>query len=52
MELETITGQDGIVWTRSADRKTLTASDGRTVLGNPEMPNDYLLTFAYPEPSE
>lgn len=49
MENETITGPDGVVWTRSADRKRLDAADGRVVLAHPTMSNEYLLTFAYPE---
>ena len=45
--METITGPDGIVWTRSEDGKTLTASDGRVVIGIPEMTTEYLLSVAY-----
>jgi hypothetical protein len=42
----TITDSTGLIWTRSADGTTLTCSDGRQVIGNPEMTNEYLLSCA------
>ena len=45
--METITGPDGRIWTRSQDGRTLTCEDGSKVIGNPEMSTDYLLSVAY-----
>lgn len=47
MEPETITGPDGKIWTRSADRTTLTSEDGGKVIGNADMSTEYLLSVAY-----
>jgi hypothetical protein len=45
--METITDPAGLVWQRSADRtKLVCLSDGREVLGIPEMSTDYLLSVA------
>jgi hypothetical protein len=44
--------QNGLSWTRSADRLSITCEDGRQVLGNEEMTDEYLVSVAYftPEP--
>jgi hypothetical protein len=47
--METVTGIDGRVWTRSADRRELTCEDGGKVIGNPDMSTEYLLGLAYQE---
>jgi hypothetical protein len=43
---------NGLVWTRSQDLRTITCEDGRSVLGNPEMTDDYLVSVAYLPPPE
>jgi hypothetical protein len=43
---------NGLVWTRSEDLRTITCEDGRSVLGNPEMTDDYLVSVAYLPPPE
>jgi hypothetical protein len=46
---------NGLAWTRSEDRQTITCQDGRSVLGNPEMSDEYLVSVAYlptPEPEK
>lgn len=46
---------NGLAWTRSDDRTRITCEDGRTVIGNPEMTDDYLVSVAYapaPEPAK
>jgi hypothetical protein len=43
---------NGLSWTRSQDLRTITCSDGRTVIGNPEMTDDYLVSVAYLPPPE
>jgi hypothetical protein len=53
--MSTFTDHNGLVWTRSEDRKTITCQDGRSVLGNPEMSDEYLVSVAYlptPEPEK
>jgi len=47
MNPETITGPDGITWTRSQDRTYIISTDGRKVIGLPEMSSEYLISIAY-----
>jgi len=46
--------QNGLTWTRSEDLLSITCEDGRKVLGNAEMSDDYLVSVAYivPEPTK
>ena len=44
--MDTITDDNGLTWTRSQDRTQLICSDGRVVLGIPEMSTEYLLSVA------
>jgi hypothetical protein len=37
----------GLTWTRSEDLTSITCEDGRQVLGNPEMTEEYLVSVAY-----
>ena len=39
--------QNNLTWTRSADGSTITCEDGRQVLGNSEMTDEYLVSVAY-----
>lgn len=39
--------QNGLTWTRSEDRLSITCEDGRKVLGNEEMTDEYLVSVAY-----
>lgn len=39
--------QNGLTWTRSDDGLSITCEDGRKVLGNPEMSDEYLVGVAY-----
>lgn len=48
----TFTDHNGLVWTRSDDRLSIKCEDGRTVLGNAEMTDEYLVSVAYLPPSE
>ena len=41
------TDQNNLVWTRSDDLTSITCEDGRQVLGNPEMTDEYLVSVAY-----
>jgi hypothetical protein len=41
------TDQNNLVWTRSEDLLSITCEDGRRVLGNPEMSDEYLVSVAY-----
>jgi hypothetical protein len=41
------TDQNNLVWTRSEDLTSITCEDGRTVLGNAEMTDEYLVSVAY-----
>jgi hypothetical protein len=43
--------QHGKIWTRAEDGLTITCEDGRKVLGNPEMSDEYLVSMAYYEPA-
>lgn len=43
---------NGLAWTRSDDRTRITCEDGRSVMGNPEMTDDYLVSVAYLPPPE
>lgn len=42
--------QNGLTWTRAEDGKSITCEDGRKVLGNPEMTDEYLVSVAYLPP--
>ena len=42
--------QNGLTWTRADDGKSITCEDGRKVLGNPEMTDEYLVSVAYRPP--
>jgi len=39
--------QNGLTWTRSEDRLSITCEDGRIVQGNAEMTDEYLVSVAY-----
>jgi len=39
--------QNGLSWTRSDDLSSIKCEDGRVVLGNPEMSDEYLVSVAY-----
>ena len=39
--------QNGLSWTRSDDRLSITCEDGRQVLGNADMTDEYLVSVAY-----
>jgi hypothetical protein len=41
------TDHTGLVWTRSEDLTSITCQDGRQVLGNAEMTDEYLVSVAY-----
>ena len=41
------TDHNGLTWTRSDDRLSITCQDGRQVLGNAEMTDEYLVSVAY-----
>lgn len=41
------TDQNGLLWTRSEDLLSITCEDGRQVLGNAEMTDEYLVSVAY-----
>jgi len=41
------TDQNGLLWTRSEDLTSITCEDGRQVLGNAEMTDEYLVSVAY-----
>jgi hypothetical protein len=41
--------QNGLTWTRSEDLLSITCEDGRKVLGNAEMTDEYLVSVAYVE---
>jgi hypothetical protein len=41
------TDQNNLVWTRSEDLLSITCEDGRTVFGNAEMTDEYLVSVAY-----
>jgi len=43
----TFTDHNGLVWTRSDDLLSITCQDGRQVLGNAEMTDEYLVSVAY-----
>ena len=43
----TFTDHTGLVWTRSDDLLSITCQDGRQVLGNAEMTDEYLVSVAY-----
>jgi hypothetical protein len=39
--------QNGLSWTRSEDLLSITCEDGRQVLGNADMTDEYLVSVAY-----
>ena len=39
--------QNNLTWTRSTDLLSITCQDGRKVLGNPQMTDEYLVSVAY-----
>ncbi len=39
--------QNGLTWTRSEDGLSITCEDGRKVLGNADMTDEYLVSVAY-----
>jgi len=41
------TDHNNLVWTRSEDLLSITCEDGRQVLGNAEMTDEYLVSVAY-----
>lgn len=41
----------GLTWTRSDDLRSIKCEDGRSVIGNPEMTDDYLVSVAYLQPT-
>jgi hypothetical protein len=43
----TFTDHTGLLWTRSEDLTFITCEDGRQVLGNAEMSDEYLVSVAY-----
>lgn len=43
----TFTDYNGLVWTRSEDFLSITCQDGRKVLGNADMTDEYLVSVAY-----
>jgi hypothetical protein len=42
--------QNGLTWTRTDDGQSIACEDGRKVLGNPEMTDEYLVSVAYLPP--
>ena len=42
-----LTDHNGLIWTRSDDLTSITCQDGRSVLGNAEMTDEYLVSVAY-----
>jgi hypothetical protein len=43
---------NGLAWTRSEDRLRITCEDGRSVFGNEQMTDEYLVSVAYLPPPE
>jgi hypothetical protein len=43
---------NGLAWTRSEDRLRISCEDGRSVIGNPDMADEYLVSVAYLPPPE
>ena len=41
------TDHTGLTWTRSDDLTSITCEDGRQVLGNADMTDEYLVSVAY-----
>ena len=41
------TDHTGLIWTRADDRLSITCEDGRQVIGNPDMTDEYLVSVAY-----
>jgi hypothetical protein len=39
--------QNNLTWTRSENLLSITCEDGRTVFGNAEMTDEYLVSVAY-----
>lgn len=38
---------NGLTWTRSEDRLSITCEDGRAAMGVPEMTDEYLVSVCY-----
>jgi hypothetical protein len=45
--MNTFTDQNGLSWTRADDRLSIKCEDGRSVIGNAEMTDEYLVSVAY-----
>jgi hypothetical protein len=43
----TYTDHTGLTWTRSEDLLSMNCEDGRIVIGNAEMTDEYLVSVAY-----
>jgi hypothetical protein len=41
------TDQNGLIWNRSDNRLSIICEDGRTVYGNEEMSDEYLVSVSY-----
>jgi hypothetical protein len=39
--------QNGLTWTRSEDRQSITCEDGRVAMGVPEMTDEYMVSVSY-----
>ena len=39
--------QNGLTWTRSEDRLSITCEDGRVAMGVPEMTDEYMVSVFY-----
>jgi hypothetical protein len=50
--MSTFTDHNGLAWTRSEDRLSIKCEDGRMVMGNAEMTDEYLVSVAYLPPPE
>jgi hypothetical protein len=46
-----IIDQNGKHWNRNEDRSELVCEDGRKVIGNADMTDEYLLSVAFMEPT-
>jgi len=41
--MNTTTDSNGLIWTRSSDRLTMTCEDGRVIICTADMTDDYLV---------
>ena len=39
--------KNGLTWTRSEDRQSITCEDGRKVLGNEDMTDEHMVSVTY-----